>query len=212
MRDADNIRDISALGVDMIGLIFYPPSPRYVQQFSSGAGIIPDYAPDMGKTPLRVGVFVDDMPQNIVTRVYNYKLDYIQLHGNEPRETLENLRATIDPDIKPKIKIIKAISVSSAEDIKKYKEYVGAADLFLFDTKCKTVGGSGEQFDWQVLQAYDGDVPFLLSGGIGPDDAERIKNFHHPKCIGIDLNSKFEIEPALKDVEKLKQFLVKVKK
>ena len=212
MRDADNIRDISALGVDMIGLIFYPPSPRYVQQFSSGAGIIPDYAPDMGKTPLRVGVFVDDMPQNIVTRVYNYKLDYIQLHGNEPRETLENLRATIDPDIKPKIKIIKAISVSSAEDIKKYKEYVGAADLFLFDTKCKTVGGSGEQFDWQVLQAYDGDVPFLLSGGIGPDDAERIKNFHHPKCIGIDLNSKFEIEPALKDVEKLMQFLVKVKK
>ena len=212
MRDADNIRDISALGVDMIGLIFYPPSPRYVQQFSSGAGIIPDYAPDMGKTPLRVGVFVDDMPQNIVTRVYNYKLDYIQLHGNEPRETLENLRATIDPDIKPKIKIIKAISVSSAEDIKKYKEYVGAADLFLFDTKGKTVGGSGELFDWQVLQAYDGDVPFLLSGGIGPDDAERIKNFHHPKCIGIDLNSKFEIEPALKDVEKLKQFLVKVKK
>lgn len=212
MRDADNIRDISALGVDMIGQIFYPPSPRYVQQFSSGAGIIPDYAPDMGKTPLRVGVFVDDMPQNIVTRVYNYKLDYIQLHGNEPRETLENLRATIDPDIKPKIKIIKAISVSSAEDIKKYKEYVGAADLFLFDTKCKTVGGSGELFDWQVLQAYDGDVPFLLSGGIGPDDAERIKNFHHPKCIGIDLNSKFEIEPALKDVEKLKQFLVKVKK
>lgn len=212
MRDADNIRDISALGVDMIGLIFYPPSPRYVQQFSSGAGIIPDYAPDMGKTPLRVGVFVDDMPQNIVTRVYNYKLDYIQLHGNEPRETLENLRATIDPDIKPKIKIIKAISVSSAEDIKKYKEYVGAVDLFLFDTKCKTVGGSGELFDWQVLQAYDGDVPFLLSGGIGPDDAERIKNFHHPKCIGIDLNSKFEIEPALKDVEKLKQFLVKVKK
>ena len=212
MRDADNIRDISALGVDMIGLIFYPPSPRYVQQFSSGAGIIPDYAPDMGKTPLRVGVFVDDMPQNIVTRVYNYKLDYIQLHGNEPRETLENLRATIDPDIKPNIKIIKAISVSSVEDINKYKEYVGAADLFLFDTKCKTVGGSGEQFDWQVLQAYDGDVPFLLSGGIGPDDVERIRNFHHPKCIGIDLNSKFEIEPALKDVEKLKQFLVKVKR
>lgn len=212
MRDADNIREISALGVDMIGLIFYPPSPRYVQQFSSGAGIIPDYAPDMGKTPLRVGVFVDDMPQNIVTRVYNYKLDYIQLHGNEPRETLENLRATIDPDIKPNIKIIKAISVSSAEDINKYKEYVGAADLFLFDTKCKTVGGSGEQFDWQVLQAYDGDVPFLLSGGIGPDDAERVRNFHHPKCIGIDLNSKFEMEPALKDVEKLKQFLVKVKR
>ena len=233
MRDADNIREVSALGVDMIGFIFYPKSPRYVQMISSRAGIIPDYSEeriknmaksresqvndetdekDFSKRPARVGVFVDDMPQNIVTRVYNYNLDYIQLHGHEPRETCENLRATIDPDIRKDIKIIKAISVSTADDIKKYKEYVGAVDLFLFDTKCKTVGGSGEQFDWQVLEQYDGDVPFLLSGGIGPDDAERVKAFHHPKCIGIDLNSKFEIEPALKDVEKLKEFLGKVKK
>ena len=164
------------------------------------------------KQPARVGAFVDDMPQNIVTRVYNYRLDYIQLHGNEPRETIENLRATIDPDIKPNIRIIKAISVSSAEDIQKYKEYAGAVDLFLFDTKCKTVGGSGEQFDWQVLQQYDGETPFLLSGGIGPEDVERLKAFQHPKCIGIDLNSKFEIEPALKDVEKLRKFLLKVKR
>ena len=233
MRDADNIREVSALGIDMIGFIFYPKSPRYVQMVSSRAGIIPDYSEERikkasqfakiqtkdeeeskgrGKQPARVGVFVDDMPQNIVTRVYNYNLDYIQLHGNEPRETCENLRATIDPDIKPGIKIIKAISVSTADDIKKYKEYVGAVDLFLFDTKCKTIGGSGEQFDWSVLEQYDGDVPFLLSGGIGPEDAERVKAFQHPKCIGIDLNSKFEIEPALKDVEKLKEFLLKVKK
>ena len=232
MRDANNIREVSTLGVDMIGFIFYPKSPRYVQMISSRAGIIPDYSEEriqqaskfgVGesmdgnealknvKQPARVGVFVDDMPQNIVTRVYNYNLDYIQLHGNEPRETCENLRATIDPDIKKGIKIIKAISVSTAEDIKKYREYVGAVDLFLFDTKCKTVGGSGEQFDWSVLEQYDGDVPFLLSGGIGPDDAERVKAFHHPKCVGIDLNSKFEIEPALKDVEKLKEFLLKVK-
>ena len=233
MRDADNIREVSALDIDMIGFIFYPKSPRYVQMISSRAGIIPDYSeeriqqaskfsagePNDGnealanvKQPARVGVFVDDMPQNIVTRVYNYNLDYIQLHGYEPRETCENLRATIDPDIKKDIKIINAISVSTVEDIKKYKEYVGAVDLFLFDTKCKTVGGSGEQFDWSVLEQYDGDVPFLLSGGIGPDDAERVKAFHHPKCIGIDLNSKFEIEPALKDVEKLREFVLKVKR
>ena len=222
MRDADNIREVSQLGVDMIGFIFYPKSPRFVQMISSKAGIIPDYSEERielamarktaetQKQPARVGVFVDDMPQNIVTRVYNYRLDYIQLHGNEPRETIENLRATIDPDIKPNIRIIKAISVSSAEDIQKYKEYVGAVDLFLFDTKCKTVGGSGEQFDWQVLQQYDGETPFLLSGGIGPEDVERLKAFQHPKCIGIDLNSKFEIEPALKDVEKLRKFLLKV--
>ena len=224
MRDARNIREVSQLGVDMIGMIFYPKSPRYVEMQSSHAGIIPDYAKeDIGasdssgsssesvstssKSPARVGVFVDDMVQNIVTRVVNYHLDYVQLHGNEPREMCENLRSTLDPDIRPGIKIIKAISVSDASDIQKYKEYVGAVDLFLFDTKCKTVGGSGRQFDWQVLEQYDGEVPFLLSGGIGPEDASRLHAFHHPKCIGIDLNSRFEIEPGVKDVEKLKGFL-----
>ena len=224
MRDARNIREVSQLGVDMIGMIFYPKSPRYVEMQSSHAGIIPDYAKedigvsdssensskDSSKTPARVGVFVDDMVQNIVTRVVNYHLDYVQLHGNEPREMCENLRSTLDPDIRPSIKIIKAISVSDASDIQKYKEYVGAVDLFLFDTKCKTVGGSGQQFDWQVLEQYDGEVPFLLSGGIGPDDASRLHAFHHPKCIGIDLNSRFEIEPGVKDVEKLKGFLNEV--
>ena len=212
MRDAQNIREVSQLGVDMIGMIFYPKSPRYVEMQSSHAGIIPDYVKEdinikSAKSPARVGVFVDDMVQNIVTRVVNYHLDYVQLHGNEPREMCENLRLTLDPDIRPGIKIIKAISVSDASDIQKYKEYVGAVDFFLFDTKCKTVGGSGRQFDWQVLEQYDGEVPFLLSGGIGPEDASRLHAFHHPKCIGIDLNSRFEIEPGVKDVEKLKGFL-----
>ena len=224
MRDAQNIREVSQLGVDMIGMIFYPKSPRYVEMQSSHAGIIPDYAKEdieasdssgsssesvstSSKSPARVGVFVDDMVQNIVTRVVNYHLDYVQLHGNEPREMCENLRLTLEPDIRPGIKIIKAISVSDASDIQKYKEYVGAVDLFLFDTKCKTVGGSGQQFDWQVLEQYDGEIPFLLSGGIGPEDASRLHAFHHPKCIGIDLNSRFEIEPGVKDVEKLKGFL-----
>ena len=212
MRDAQNIREVSQLGVDMIGMVFYPKSPRYVEMQSSHAGIIPDYVKEdinikSAKSPARVGVFVDDMVQNIVTRVVNYHLDYVQLHGNEPREMCENLRLTLDPDIRPGIKIIKAISVSDASDIQKYKEYVGAVDLFLFDTKCKTVGGSGQQFDWQVLDQYDGEVPFLLSGGIGPEDASRLHAFHHPKCIGIDLNSRFEIEPGVKDVEKLKGFL-----
>lgn len=212
MRDAQNIREVSQLGVDMIGMIFYPKSPRYVEMQSSHAGIIPDYVKEdinikSAKSPARVGVFVDDMVQNIVTRVVNYHLDYVQLHGNEPREMCENLRLTLDPDIRPGIKIIKAINVSDASDIQKYKEYVGAVDLFLFDTKCKMVGGSGQQFDWQVLEQYDGEVPFLLSGGIGPEDASRLHAFHHPKCIGIDLNSRFEIEPGVKDVEKLKGFL-----
>jgi phosphoribosylanthranilate isomerase len=156
-------------------------------------------------------VFVDEMAQNIITRVVNFQLDLIQLHGHETPTLIRNLRRTLDPDIRPGIKIIKAISVCSRDDIATYKDYADCVDYFLFDTKCQTVGGSGQQFDWSVLDAYDGDLPFLLSGGIGPDDAERVRNFHHPKCIGIDLNSRFESAPALKDAEKLKAFLQNVK-
>ena len=229
MRDADNIHAVSQLGVDMIGLIFYPKSPRYVRMISSNAGLMPDYSEQRYKAVCGqssqqtslcaegwkgsfVGVFVDDMPQNIISRIYNYNLDYVQLHGNESVVMIDNLRRSVDPDIKPGLKIIKAISVEKAEDIDKYKPYEGHVDLFLFDTKCATVGGSGEQFDWSVLSRYDGNTPFLLSGGIGPDDAERVLAFHHPKCIGIDLNSKFETAPAVKDVEALKGFIAKISK
>ena len=274
MRDAQNIREVAALGVNLIGLIFYPKSPRYVQSISSDAGIIPDYSsltPDplpegegrnmldkqlkaeetKGETrnkqpvsaqlkstqskapfnkvttplslgegqggeavhggeaaiPKFVGVFVNDMPQNIVTAVYNYHLSYVQLHGDESTVMIDNLRRTLVPDIVPQIKIIKAISVSSAEDLKRCEQYEGHIDLFLFDTKCKGYGGSGQKYDWSVLEAYTGPTPFLLSGGIGPDDAARLRDFHHPQCVGIDLNSKFETAPGMKDVEMLKKFI-----
>ena len=229
MRDADNIHAVSQLGVNMIGFIFYPESPRYVRMISSNAGLMPDYSEQRYNAVCKqaskntapcteswqgsyVGVFVDDMPQNIISRIYNYNLDYVQLHGNESVVMIDNLRRSVDPDIKPGLKIIKAISVEKPEDIDKYKSYEGHVDLFLFDTKCATVGGSGEQFDWSVLSRYDGNTPFLLSGGIGPDDAERVLAFHHPKCIGIDLNSKFETAPAVKDVEVLKGFIAEIRK
>jgi phosphoribosylanthranilate isomerase len=221
MREPENIRAVSALGIDMIGFVFWPDSPRFVRMISSQAGIIPDYSVERlnkgrGKVevpadevvlPKRVGVFVDDMPQSIVTRVFNYDLDYVQLHGEESRVMIENLRRTLEPDIKSGVKIIKALSIGSPEDVSRYKEYEGVVDLFIFDTKCKTVGGSGEQFDWDVLKLYDGQTPFLLSGGIGPDDVERVKSFSHPQFAGVDLNSRFEIEPGLKDVEALRQFI-----
>ena len=281
MRDAQNIREVAALGVNLIGLIFYPKSPRYVESISSDAGIIPDYSsltPDplpegegrnmldkqlkeeetKGETrnkqpvsaqlkstqskapfnkvttplslgegqgdeaveghggeaaiPKFVGVFVNDMPQNIVTAVYNYHLSYVQLHGDESPVMIDNLRRTLVPDIVPQIKIIKAISVSSAEDLKRYEQYEGHVDLFLFDTKCKGYGGSGQKYDWSVLEAYTGQTPFLLSGGIGPDDADRLRDFHHPQCVGIDLNSKFETAPGMKDINLLQNFLHQLNK
>ena len=223
MRDAENIQQVRALGVDMIGLIFWPKSPRYVENISSHAGLIPDLRNENitegnGEEASYVGVFVDEMPQNVVTQAYNYKLGYIQLHGSESPVYIDNLKRTLVPDILPDVKIIKAISIEQASDIEKWREYKGHADLLLFDTKCKSAGGSGKQFDWSLLEKYDGDIPFLLSGGIGPDDVERVKAFHHPMCIGIDLNSKFEktdideggqttTTPGIKDVDKLKTFI-----
>lgn len=225
MREADNIRKVSELEIDMMGFIFYSKSPRYVQMISSRAGIIPDYSEERlkqsmckeepeqksAKRPLHVGVFVNDMPQNIITRVFNYRLDYIQLHGDEPRETCENLRRTLDPDIRKGIKIMKAISIDKSADLEKCNDYLGVVDMFLFDTKCKTLGGSGRQFNWDILQQYDLDIPFLLSGGIGPGDAEQVKAFRHPQFAGIDLNSCFEIEPGVKDVEKLQDFIREIR-
>jgi phosphoribosylanthranilate isomerase len=212
MREGENIRQVAELGVNWIGMIFWDKSPRNVTMIPTYAGIIPDRGSDIGSFKAkRVGVFVDEMPQNIITRVVNYKLDLVQLHGHETPTLIRNLRRTLDPDIRPGVQFIKAISVGGCNDIAAYKDYEDCVDYFLFDTKCPTVGGSGSQFDWSVLEAYDGDVPFLLSGGISPDDAERVRNFHHPKCIGIDLNSRFETEPGLKDITKLKQFLEQLK-
>lgn len=194
MREPENIEKVAQLGVDMMGFIFYPKSPRFASLSIARTAV--------DKNVCRVGVFVNESVELISDKILQFDLDAVQLHGNESRELCEQLH-----EQNGLLKIFKAISVSTAGDIQKYKEYVGAVDYFLFDTKCKTVGGSGQQFDWQVLENYDGDVPFILSGGIGPEDVERIRNFHHPKCIGIDLNSKFEMEPGLKDVEMLKTFL-----
>lgn len=215
MRDVENIRAVAALGVDMIGFVFWKDSPRYVSMMSSEAGIMPDYAGDnvrsVGSGIKKVGVFVDDMPQNIVTRVYNYGLDYVQLHGSESPVMIENLRRTLDPDIRKGVRIIKAISVETAEDVSKWREYDGVADMLLFDTKCTCVGGSGNRFDWSLLQSYDGGIPFMLGGGIGPDDIQRVKDFEHPMFAGIDLNSRFETEPGMKDVEALREFIGEVR-
>jgi phosphoribosylanthranilate isomerase len=190
MREADNIRATEQLGVDWLGFIFWPNSSRYV-------ATLPAYLPSAAK---RVGVFVDASIEDVTNKANDYQLDIIQLHGHESREYVSEIRNR-------GLAVMKAISISNRDDIATSKVYEGIANYFLFDTKCKTVGGSGEHFDWSVLNAYDGSTPFLLSGGIGPDDVERVRNFCHPECIGIDLNSRFEISPALKDINKLKQFI-----
>ena len=195
MREAENIREVAALGIDWLGLIFWPRSKRYVARR-------PVYLPEQAR---RVGVFVDAPAEDILQHIEDYGLDLVQLHGHESPELVRQLRETAG------LPLIKAFNVATAEDFLQTESYAGLTDYFLFDTKGKAVGGNGEKFDWTVLADYHGETPFILSGGIGPDDADRVKSFHHPKCIGIDLNSRFETAPALKDVKAIKEFIKKVR-
>lgn len=192
MRQAENIREAEALGIDWMGFIFWPQSSRYVAER-------PSYLPTRCK---RVGVFVDEQIEQVRHVAEDYALDIIQLHGNESPDYVRTLAGHT---------LIKAFNIATADDLSQTQPYEGLVDLFLFDTKGRTVGGNGEKFDWTVLSAYQGTTPFLLSGGIGPDDAERIRAFRHPRCIGIDLNSRFEVSPAFKDVDLLREFVKNIR-
>jgi phosphoribosylanthranilate isomerase len=209
MRDADNIREVEALGIDMMGFIFWPKSSRYVRER-------PDYLPTNCK---RVGVFVDASIGDIRQHVADYALDIIQLHGSESPDYIRQLKAVATPrpsrggvaEGRGGVSIIKAFNIATSADLEATKPYEGIVDYFLFDTKGKSIGGNGAKFDWTVLADYVGETPFLLSGGIGPDDAVVLTSHFSPltsnKCIGIDLNSRFEITPGLKDINKLKEFI-----
>lgn len=216
MREPHNIEAVANLDIDIIGLIFVPESPRFVPQVSSLAGMIPDmpaFRTDGLRKKVRLaGVFADTMPQNIVTAIYNYHLDIVQLHGNESPIMIDNLKRTLVPDIVDDIKIIKTINVGEPADLQLCKQYEGLVDYFLFDTKSKLGGGSGKKFNWQVLDHYTGTVPFFLSGGIGSDDTDHLLAFSHPALAGIDVNSAFETEPGLKNVELLKAFVENIRK
>lgn len=192
MREPENIRAVEALGIDLMGFIFWPRSSRFV-------GEKPSYLP---RNCRRVGVFVDAALPDILAAGEDFRLDVIQLHGHESPEAIAALKACI-----PGVCVVKSLAVAGLEDLEQTEDYADVCDAFLFDTKGRLPGGNGRQFDWSVLQRYQGRLPFLLSGGIGPDDAQRIRAFQFPGCIGIDLNSRFETEPGVKDVDALRTFI-----
>ena len=148
-------------------------------------------------------MFVNATIDDICQHVEDYALDVIQLHGKEAPTYIQALRSLYGDSIA----IIKAFNIATTEDLQQTACYEGHADYFLFDTKAQQVGGNGTKFDWTVLDSYAGETLFLLSGGIGPDDAERVRAFHHPLLAGIDLNSRFELAPGLKDIQQLKTFI-----
>ena len=200
MREAENIRAVEALGIDLMGFIFWPPSGRYV-------GEKPSYLPQSCR---RVGVFVDAALPDILEAVKDFRLDVLQLHGHETPEALAVLREKASA-LNPDIRLVKSLAVKEPEDLMQASAYEEVCDAFLFDAKGRLPGGNGHQFDWNVLRQYKGRLPFLLSGGIGPGDEDRIRAFDVPGCIGIDLNSRFETAPGLKDVQALKTFIENVR-
>ena len=189
MREPENIRAVEALGIDLMGFIFWPPSSRYV-------GEKPSYLPENCR---RAGVFVDAALEDMLAAALDFRLDVLQLHGHETPEAIAALKERL-----PAVRIVKSLAVKGPEDLAQAASYEDVCDAFLFDTKGKLPGGNGQQFDWSVLRAYRGRLPFLLSGGLGPDDGARIRAFDVPGCLGIDLNSRFETAPGRKDVEALK--------
>ncbi|MBO6028440.1 MAG: phosphoribosylanthranilate isomerase [Bacteroidales bacterium] len=196
MREPENIRAVEALGIDLMGFIFWPPSSRYVVEK-------PSYLPENCR---RAGVFVDAALEDMLAAALDFRLDVLQLHGHETPEAIAALKERL-----PAVRIVKSLAVKGPEDLAQAASYEDVCDAFLFDTKGKLPGGNGQQFDWSVLRAYRGRLPFLLSGGIGPDDGARIRAFDVPGCLGIDLNSRFETAPGRKDVEALRTFIETVR-
>lgn len=200
MKNPNNIEELSSLSINYMGFIFYPKSPRYI------AGLKPEILNILSDSTKRVGVFVNEKVASLFKTIEKYGLDAVQLHGNETPQYCEDLIETF-----PEITIIKALSISDIKDIEKTNEYEELCDYFLFDTKTSQYGGSGQKFNWEILNSYKGNKPFFLSGGISMEDIEEIKNIQHPNLYGLDLNSKFESEPGLKDLYLVKRFIKKIK-
>ena len=202
MREPENIRQVAETGIDWMGFIFYTRSARSID---NGKWTIENERKSSSLNNSQFSILNFQLKRDeMMETAARYRLDYLQLHGNESPDICYTLH-------KRGYAIIKAFSIATEDDLKPVADYEGRADYFLFDTKCSSYGGSGKQFDWSVLSAYKGQTPFLLSGGINPDSVEALRNFSHPKLAGIDLNSGFETSPGMKDVEKLKTFIDKIK-
>lgn len=195
MTDGDNIRQVEALGVDYIGLVFYPRSPRFVYQ-------MPSYLPQQARP---VGVFVNESKETVLTYADRFGLDCVQLHGDESPLYCRALREGHG------LTVIKAFHLATPRDLAVTDDYHGACDYFLFESKTPQRGGTGRQFDWTLLNRYAGRTPFFLSGGLNAGSANAIRQFHHPQLAGIDLNSRFETSPGIKDVERIRLFLKELK-
>jgi phosphoribosylanthranilate isomerase len=218
MKYQDNIEQVAALQPDYLGFIFYDKSARY---FDS------ENIPELPKSIKKVGVFVDEDIAIVMEKINTHNLQAVQLHGKETPEYCDVLKkrhaelvsASHHENLKQvqidgKLEIIKVFSIKETFNFEVLKAYEPFCDYFLFDTKGELPGGNGYAFDWNVLNNYPSTKPFFLSGGIGLNEVEKIKEFKQNTaskyCFAIDVNSKFEMEPGLKNIELLKEFKSKL--
>jgi phosphoribosylanthranilate isomerase len=192
----DNIEEICSLkGIDMVGFNFYPLSPRFTNFQNLRMSDNPKVT--------SVGVFVGEKIEKVKEIVEVLSLNYVQLHSLEDQKYIDQCNEFC--------KVIKAVGIESEKDIKRAKEFTGCTYL-LFDKKSKEHGGTGKKFDWDLISKYEGNSPFLLAGGIGPEDVISIKKIDHPMFAGIDINSLFEDSPGIKNVKLISEFLENLEK
>ena len=191
MKYPENIRELSSLDIDFMGFIFYEKSSRYIDKYPGDL----DFA-GIKKT----GVFVDSDYRYIKSKINEFKLDFIQLHGNESPDFCSEFK-------EEDVMVIKAFRVDNKFDFDICKDYLPVTDLFLFDAKGENPGGNGIVFNWKKMQEYKLEKQFLLSGGIGINHSKKLKDFYHPQCIGFDINSGFETAPGVKNIELIKRFI-----
>ncbi len=201
MRDVENIKALSELKPDFIGFIFYDKSPRFVANDSSEELL--EVVNALPRDTKKVGVFVNATIDYILQNVRKYGLHYVQLHGNEMPDFCRNLKFK-------GVNIIKAFRIDNSFIFSQLNNYKPHVDFFLFDAKGDGYGGNGISFDWEILKKYDNGKPYFLAGGISLENIDELDNII-PKPYAIDVNSKFEISPAMKDIEKLSELILKLK-
>lgn len=204
MKYQDNIEQVAALLPDYLGFIFYEKSSRY---FDS------QHIPSLPESIKKTGVFVNAELEFVAEKILQHNLQAVQLHGEESATFCSNLKHLFEqkrPTPQKTLEIIKVFSIKEQFNFNVLQPYNNVCDYFLFDTKGKLPGGNGYTFNWDVLNEYPSTKPFFLSGGIGIDEVEKINTFMQSKaskyCYALDINSKFEIKPGLKNIELLKTF------
>ena len=198
MKFPENIIEIAALQPDYLGFIFYDKSPRYVAET----------LPEINSEIKKVGVFVNAEYSEIMRKAKEYQLDFIQLHGEETPEFCKKIE-------EQSLKVIKAFNIYKEFNFSILNNYITSCSYFLFDTKGTAHGGNGQSFDWRLLKNYHLEKTYFLSGGIGLENVTYLNTFLKKKyaknCMAIDLNSRFEIEPGLKNKTALKEFIQQIK-